>query len=321
MTLTIALAGDTMLGRGVAGHLDAFGPGSLFAPELKSVVDRADLFLLNLECCVSARGHRARIPGKPFFFRAPPSAAEALALLGVDVVTLANNHALDYGPEALDDTLSLLADAGIGTVGAGPDAARARAPLVLKAGGLRIGLLGIADHPEEFAAGPDTSGTAYADLHHGVPPWLTEAVRDLREDTDITLVTAHWGPNMAPRPVRDVERSAPALLDAGADLVIGHSAHVFQGFTRRVLFDLGDFIDDYAVDPRLRNDLGLLFLATLEGRSLRRVDAYPIALDYCHTRPAAPDEYAWIRSRLTRACAPFGTTVTDEGDRLTARWA
>ncbi|MFF3325965.1 CapA family protein [Streptomyces sp. NPDC002889] len=320
MTVTIALAGDTMLGRGVARQLADFGPRSLFAPELKPVIDQADLFLLNLECCVSARGHRAPLPGKAFFFRAPPSAADALALLGVDAVTLANNHALDYGPQALADTRSLLADAGIEAVGAGPDLARARAPLVLTAGGLRIGLLGIADHPEEYAAGPHTPGTAYADLHNGVPRWLTEAVRDLRQDTDVTLVTAHWGPNMATSPVRHVLRSAPALLDAGATLIVGHSAHVFQGFTRHVLFDLGDFIDDYATDGRLRNDLGLLFLLTLDGASLRRVDAFPLGLRYCHTRPATPREYAWIRHRLTTACASLGTSVTAEDGHLMARW-
>lgn len=103
------------------------------------------------------------------------------------------------------------------------------------------------------------------------------------------------------------------LLQAGATLVVGHSAHVFQGMAPQVLFDLGDFIDDYAVDPELRNDLGLLFLVELDEHGPGRIEAVPIALEYCHTRLARPAEYRWIRERLARACAEFGTKVTDEG--------
>jgi poly-gamma-glutamate capsule biosynthesis protein CapA/YwtB (metallophosphatase superfamily) len=93
----LALAGDTMLGRGVAERLAAASPESLFAPELVAAVEEADLCLLNLECCVSERGTPAA--ARTFRFRAPPVAVEALANLSVDCVTLANNHALDFGPE------------------------------------------------------------------------------------------------------------------------------------------------------------------------------------------------------------------------------
>ncbi|MER3412534.1 MAG: poly-gamma-glutamate biosynthesis protein, partial [Thermoleophilia bacterium] len=77
---------------------------------------------------------------------------------------------------------------------------------------------------------------------------------------DLVLVTPHWGPNMAVEPVPHVRRAACELVEAGASLVAGHSAHVFQGVQGRVLYDLGDFLDDYRVDPELRNDLGLLWL-------------------------------------------------------------
>ncbi|MGW7001994.1 CapA family protein [Streptomyces sp. NPDC054933] len=320
MTVKLALAGDTMLGRGVAEWLARYGPGSLFAPELKETAAEADAFVLNLECCVSDRGRPAPIPGKPFFFRAPPVAVEALAELGVDAVSLANNHALDFGPTALSDTRALLAATGIRVVGAGATDEQARAPVVLTVGGLRIGLLGVVDHAEEFAAGPHQPGTAYADLASGVPAWLTEAVRALRQRTDITLVAVHWGPNMVGHPVRHVRKAAPVLTAAGATLVMGHSAHVFHGFTRQVLFDLGDFIDDYAVHPLLRNDLGLLFLVTLDESAVRCVEAVPLTLKYCHTRLARGTDYTWIRDRLSRVCAAFGTDITDRDGRLTACW-
>ncbi|MFR0354717.1 CapA family protein [Streptomyces sediminimaris] len=321
MTVTIALAGDTMLGRGVAEALGHRRPPPLFTPAVHQAVAAADLFLLNLECCVSDRGEPVDVPGKPFFFRAPPRAAGVLADLGVDTVFLANNHALDHGPDALLDTIAHLARAGIGSVGAGASAAAARAPLLLEAGGLRLGVLAVTDHPAEYAAGADRPGVAYADLRQAqAPRWLTDSIGALSEQADLVLVSVHWGPNMTPRPVPHVRRAAAELTAAGADLVVGHSAHVFHGFTRQVLFDLGDFVDDYAVHPALRNDLGLLWLVTLDRSGVRHTEAVPIALDYCHTRLADRAEYAWTADRLTRACAELGTRVVDDGDRLTVRW-
>ncbi|MFI2435883.1 CapA family protein [Streptomyces sp. NPDC018693] len=321
MAVTLALAGDTMLGRGVAEVLEHSRPHPLFSPAVHSAVQDADLFLLNLECCVSDRGTPIDLPGKPFFFRAPPRAADALADLGVDAVSLANNHALDFGPDALLDTRAHLARAGIRCVGAGADTGQARAPLVVTAGGLRLGILALTDHPAEYAAGPDRPGVAYANLwDEDVPVWAVEALRTLADTADLVVVTVHWGPNMTARPVPHVRRAALTLTAAGADLVVGHSAHVFHGFTRDVLFDLGDFIDDYAVHPALRNDLGLLWRVTLDASGALRTEAVPLALDYCHTRLANRGEYEWVAERLIRACGELGTGVVDEGDRLLVVW-
>jgi poly-gamma-glutamate synthesis protein (capsule biosynthesis protein) len=286
--VTLALAGDTMLGRGAAEAVRA-SPESLFAPEVVAAAAGADLVVLNLECCVSERGEPWPDPAKPFFFRAPPAAVEVLTLLGVDCVTLANNHALDFGARALLDTVELLAGAGIATVGA-------------------------TDHPREFGAGPAKPGVALADLRRGAPRWIAAAVRDA--GADAVLVTPHWGPNMATAPSPSIRGAAADLLAAGATLVAGHSAHVFHGVAGCVLYDLGDFVDDYATDPVLRNDLGLLFLVTLGGDGPVRLEAVPLKLDYCHTRLADGDDAAWIRRRFREACAALGTEVGVENGRL-----
>ena len=312
----MALAGDTMLGRGVARALAAGPPARLVAPEDAELMRAADLVVVNLECCVSDRGRRWDAPGKPFHFRAPPSAVELLALLGVGCVTLANNHALDYGPEALLDTLDHLAGAGITAVGAGPALDEARRPVILDAAGLRVAVVGATDHPADFAAGPARPGVAYADLADGVPEWLLAAVRDAAAHADAVLVTPHWGPNMTRAPVPHVRRAAAALVEAGATLVAGHSAHLPHGVGGRVLYDLGDFLDDYAVDPRLRNDLGLLFLVTMDERGPASAEAVPLALDYCRTRLADGADAAWVRRRFRAACAALGTEVDERAGRL-----
>jgi len=316
VTVTLGLAGDTMLGRSVAEGLSSGSPEDLVSRGVLDVAREADLFVLNLECCISERGEPWPAPGKPFFFRAPPVAVEALVHLGVDCVTVANNHALDYGETALLDTLHLLRSANIACVGAGPDVAAARAPAVIRSDGFRLAVLGVTDHPEDFAARPGRAGVAFADLPKEVPAWLLEVVEGAASDADAVLVTPHWGPNMAAEPVDHVRAAAQALVAAGATLVAGHSAHVFQGVQGRVLFDVGGFIDDYAVDPILRNDLGLLFLVTLDQAGPSRIEAVPLALDFCFTRIATGDEAAWIGRRLRQACAGFGTDVTDEDGRF-----
>ena len=320
MTITLALAGDTMFGRGVAHRLLSHGPRSVASTEVRDLAAEADLFLLNLECCISERGRPWPDPGKPFFFRAPPIAAESLTWLGVDLVTLANNHALDFGDEALRDTLKYLGRAGVGAVGAGRDLAHARAPAVFEVRGVRLGVLGVTDHPADFAASPHASGVAFADLRAGVPAWLRETVKRLSHKVDVTVVLPHWGPNMTREPVPHVRDAAHELRSAGATLVAGHSAHVFHGIELGVCYDLGDFVDDYAVHPELRNDLGLLFLVTLDEGGPREMSAVPLALDFCHTRLATGDEHAAIRQRFVASCRKLGTDVTDEDGRLVVRW-
>jgi poly-gamma-glutamate synthesis protein (capsule biosynthesis protein) len=319
LTLRLALAGDTMLGRKVAAAL-AVGPDRpLLAPEVVAAAAEADLFVLNLECCISDRGSPWPDPAKPFFFRAPPSAAELLAAYGVDCVTLANNHALDFGDDALVDTFEHLRAAGIAWTGAGPDLNAARAPAVLQTAGPRLAVIGVCDHPAEFAAGAARPGVAFVDFRsEPVPEWLAAAIATC--DADLVLVSPHWGPNMAASPVRHVRSAAAALVGAGATLVAGHSAHVFQGVAGAVLYDLGDFLDDYAVDPVLRNDLGLLFVVELDEHGPLRLEALPLELDYCHTRLAEGDGAAWIQRRFRAACAALGTDVTDDGGRLVVTW-
>jgi poly-gamma-glutamate capsule biosynthesis protein CapA/YwtB (metallophosphatase superfamily) len=316
MPVTLALAGDTMLGRRVAEALTVDPGRPLLTAALEEIARGADLFVLNLECCVSERGARFDDPDKRFFFRAPPVAAERLAEMGVTCVTLANNHALDFGPDALQDTVAHLRAAGIAAVGAGADVVEARAPVVLAAGGLRLRVVSVTDHPFAYAAAADRPGIAYADLwREELPEWLCELAAPAA-GVDVVVVSPHWGPNMRAAPVAHVRRAAAALEAAGATLIAGHSAHVVQGARGRTLFDLGDFIDDYAVDRALRNDLGLLWLVTLDAGGPRRVEGVPVRLEPARTRAATAVEAMVLLALLEERCAAVGASVRREGERL-----
>lgn len=316
MAITIALGGDTMLGRGVGEEItaaaahDACRLSGLFGEEVHRAFAGADVRVVNLECCVSRRGRTPDIPGHPFHFRAPPEAVGVLTGLGVDCVTLANNHAMDYGPDALNDTLEHLARGGVRTVGAGRDRRRARSPAVLTVRDTSVAVFGVTDHPAEYAAGEHSPGIAYAPLACGVPAWLGRRIREAADRYDVVLVTPHWGPNMTTAPPGYVREAADAFLDAGATLVAGHSAHVFHGVNGPILYDLGDLVDDYARDEVLRNDLGLLWLVTIDDEDVK-VEALPLHLTYARTIRADPGQREWIKSRLARACDEFAMEVTE----------
>jgi len=111
---------------------------------------------------------------------------------------------------------------------------------------------------------------------------------------------------MIDRPLPEIRAAAARLLEKGATVVAGHFAHVFHGVAGPVLYDLGDFIDDYATHPVLRNDLGLLFLLTLDAEGPVRLEALPLKLDYCHTRLASGADEAWIKRRFREACRLLG---------------
>jgi poly-gamma-glutamate synthesis protein (capsule biosynthesis protein) len=203
--------------------------------------------------------------------------------------------------------------AGVAAVGAGADVAAARAPAMLRGGGLRLRVVSIADHPFAYAAGDDRPGIAFADLRgEEIPAWLRE-LSSAGPDADLVIVSPHWGPNMRAAPVAHVRRAVAALESAGATLIAGHSAHLAQGVSGRTLFDLGDFIDDYAVEPILRNDLGLLWLATLDVGGPRRVEGVPVRLEVAHTRRASDIEATLQLALLEERCAAAGSTVCREG--------
>lgn len=311
MTPTIALLGDVMLGRAVAERLADVPPEEVWAPEVRELCGACDLVICNLECCISVRGEPTeRIRQKPFFFRGPPQAVGSLEAIGAGAVSLANNHALDYEAEALVETLHLLGEAGIAVAGAGRDESEARRPAIVEVGNVRVGLVAVSDHPPEFAAGRDSPGIAYGALRRAIPGWLADQLARLARECDHVVAFPHWGPNMTTEPASWQRRAAAQLQEAGADLVAGHSAHVFHGagWSRRgpLLYDLGDALDDYAVEPRLRNDLGLLAIWRPGDPELELVG---LALDHCRTRLAAGDEAEWISRRLTQACERLGTRV------------
>jgi poly-gamma-glutamate synthesis protein (capsule biosynthesis protein) len=134
------------------------------------------------------------------------------------------------------------------------------------------------------------------------------------------VFTIHWGPNLVPRPSPRFRAFARAVIDAGADAVLGHSAHIFQGIEvyrqRPIIYDAGDFVDDYAVDPELRNDWGLLFRLEVDEAGVRRIELIPVVIRGRQVNRATGEERTAIAERIGRLSAELGTTILDRGVRL-----
>lgn len=234
----IVFAGDIMLDGG-PGHIVTTG-GDPFA-NVATVLQDADLTIGNLECAIVKEGHAE---DKPFTFRGP---VKALPLLKkyFSAVSLANNHSGDWGKRGFLTELDLLRETGIPFFGGGANAREARRPLVLSARGKRIAFLGYSDYPpRRFAAGPSTPGTA----------WLVEkdAVRDIQQakkQADFVVLFLHWGEDLEPTVTPEQKTMGHALIDAGADAVIGGHPHLTQDEEwykdKPIVYSIGNFVFDY----------------------------------------------------------------------------
>jgi poly-gamma-glutamate capsule biosynthesis protein CapA/YwtB (metallophosphatase superfamily) len=273
----IAAGGDVMLARSVGARILRDGPEVAFAG-VADVLREADLAVVNLECAVAAGGTPA---AKGYTFRAPPVAAAALAAAGIDVVALANNHSLDYGPDALLETLEHLSAHGIGAAGAGGDGAAARAPFVVEKNGLRIAFLSYVETPAEGAynrsnweAGPAKAGVAWLDVEHVVAD-----VAAARRAADAVVVFMHFGFEYHGTPSEAQRRQARAAIDAGASLVLGSHPHVLQEAEEYngglIAYSLGNFVFD-GFDPPA-NDSAIL-LVELTKNGVGRYEFVPVTI-------------------------------------------
>ncbi len=223
--VTLAFAGDVHFMKMPGARL-AHDPATALGP-VAAVLRRADVAMVNLETTVTTRGTPQQ---KNYRFRAPPSAFRALLAAGVDVVTMANNHGMDYGLVGLRDSLAAADAARFPLVGIGRNAAQAYAPWVAIVGGQRIAILGATQVLEPglqaaWTAGSDKPGLASTHDERR----LLAAVRRARTLADIVVVYVHWGEEGNPCPSGPQRKTAQLLARAGAEIVVGTHAHTLQG--------------------------------------------------------------------------------------------
>lgn len=327
--MKLLFVGDVMLGRLVNEALKYTASSYPWGDTLDIFQD-ADYRICNLECGISDLGTPWSATPKVFHFRSDAKNVEVLKLAAINAVSLANNHTLDYGYEAMLDMLTTLEKAGISYAGAGKDFKRASAVALPELGqGSRstpppeislLGMIAFTDNEPGWAASEDKPGVFHVpvSLEDRRAKQLFQMVKEAKTNVDLLILSAHWGPNWGYRPQPNHVRFAKALIDAGADIVFGHSCHVFQGIEiykgRPILYSTGNFVDDYAVDETERNDQSFIFIVETDRNEIVRLRLYPTVIRNMQARKATGAELRAITSKMIELCSEFGTQAIWQSD-------
>lgn len=311
----LIFGGDAMLGRLTGQAIQRYGAAYPLG-QVARTMRSADLTIVNLECAITSAHKHWRGQPKAFYFGAPPAAADSLSGAGVDLVSLANNHMLDFDVVGMRDTLQHLRQHHIRFAGAGEDIDEAVSPAFIERKGIRFGMAAFCNHQSDFAATPDKPGIAWVNLEDKAAALecFGRALEPMRRAAvDWPILSLHWGPNMVRRPAPALRALAHEAIEMGWKILFGHSAHIFQGIEIHrgcpVIYAAGDLVDDYYVDPFFKNDHQLLFELELSRTALHKIWLHPLFISDCQVHPATDASKDFILQTATRLCAEMGTAV------------
>ncbi|MCL6476913.1 MAG: CapA family protein [Peptococcaceae bacterium] len=306
-----SLVGDVMLASGVGEAVAAYGPGYPWR-DVAGVLRESDIVVANLECSISNRGEPEK--DKQFTFRADPGVLKGAVNAGVDVFTLANNHVLDFGPAAMLDTIRYIRESKIAFTGAGLNESEAIAPAMLHVNGKKVAVLAFSRiiPRSHWIAAKNNPGLASGHNYK----LMMDSVKAAEGYADITIVSLHWGKETAEYPDRKEIDLARRLVDAGADIVMGHHPHVLQGLEiykgKVIAYSLGNFIFTVSSIQKAREGAILQVIAGSDGTYKARV--LPTFVDNGTTRLLWGDDRKRVLDRINALSAPFKTTVNAKGD-------
>lgn len=326
-TSRLCFVGDLMVGRKVSEWTKIRQPQDFWG-DVGAELNAADAVLGNLESPITNHPGRWSDGWKAFRFRADPAVTDVLRAANVRAVNLANNHMMDFGARGLADTLQYLDYSGIAGAGAGLDLQDAWTPTIFQAGSLKVGLIGITDNMPEYAARSGKPGTAYLPINTE-PPTLALVARQIEElrklHAETIVLSIHWGPNLRTWPPARFRAFARAAIDLGIDIVHGHSAHLVQGIEIHngglILYDTGDFLDDYWVFPGFRTDQSFAFFVDYSNGRPEQLVMVPVCFHRGSLKRARGTEFIQISQRMRRRSLRLGTVLEQGPDRLSARIA
>ncbi len=282
--MILTFTGDVMLGRAVNDYLITLKDKSVIWGNILPDLISSDLVFINLECALTSAKVKGIKESPVFFFRSEPQNVEALKAANVSYCCCANNHILDFGKEGLLETLKILDQARIKHSGAGNKKIDAKMPADIEMRGIKFRVFAFSDNEPGWEATLNGPGINYIPIDQNDRRFkdLLKHILISKKEGYFVIVSGHWGPNMVRIPPKHHVEFAHALIDAGVDIFHGHSSHVFQRveiYNGGIIFyDCGEMIDDYAVDPILRNDESFLYQVVLENKKAIKVVLKPIRI-------------------------------------------
>jgi poly-gamma-glutamate capsule biosynthesis protein CapA/YwtB (metallophosphatase superfamily) len=301
--------GDIMLDRNVGRSISRNGPDSI-VDKVRRQLTQANFTVANLECPLSTEG-----PHDPSncCFRAAPKTVQVLRAGGIDLVSLANNHFLNAGREGVLQTLDILEQNQIAYVGARRDREKGMDPTFAQVGQVKIGAVAFTDLSFDHGS--------YSKYDRD-PEAACAAVAAARKQCDLLLVSVHWGEEYEDMPSKRQEKTARALIDAGADCILGHHPHTLQGIgvykNRPVLYSMGNFIFDQREGERMESAIFDLWWKETGAWQIR---ATPIWIEGERFRPIYPsaERSRKIAARLDKITTALGTKTSVQNGRVVVR--
>jgi poly-gamma-glutamate capsule biosynthesis protein CapA/YwtB (metallophosphatase superfamily) len=364
--ITIFMCGDVMTGRGIDQVLPHPGDPRIYEPCMKSArgylalaeqangpiqkpvdfsylwgdafdeLERVapDLRIINLETSVTKS--QDYLEGKGINYRMHPENIPCITAAKIDLCSLANNHILDWGYSGLKETLETLKKAHVKSAGAGQTLKEAEAPEVIEVAGKGRVIVfsfgsGTSGIPSGWAASEGKPGVNFLrDLSDKTVRTIGKNVQEVKQHGDIVIVSIHWGGNWGYTVSREQKEFARKLIDAGADVIYGHSSHHVKGIDvykeKPIIYGCGDFINDYegiSGYEWFRGDLGLMYFVRMDPVTGNLVDLQmtPTHIKNFKVNRASKTDAQWLRDTLNREGKKLGTRVElNEDNTLTLQW-
>ncbi len=309
-SLTIALTGDILLASKVFDQIQKNGVNYPWE-KVKDTLTAADFAAGNLECAIATSGSPQK--GKAFTFRADPIVLEGVKWAGMDALTLANNHILDFNRTALAETLSYLEKYDLKYTGAGWNKKDASRPIIFEKDGLKAGILAYSRviPTTEWLAAEDRSGVVSCYN----PDEFLANVQSLKKKVDVLITSVHWGEELADYPLSYQRKLAHDLIDAGADVVFGHHPHTLQGMETYknglIIYSAGNFIFTTSITDKCQT--GMVALITFDQNGWQQCEVIPTKINAAQTSVLAGKEKTQVIDRLNLLSQPFGLKLEPNG--------
>lgn len=289
--VTFCAVGDILMDRGIKNMMRKYGWDYPFRAAA-DFIRQFDIAFCNLEGPISNNGAPV---DKRYVFCGDPASLNGLKKSGFDIISLANNHILDYGYQALMDTIRILEEKGFYPIGAGKDQATAGQARIIHKNGLSFAFLAyVTYYPAGIKYSRNKPGGAYAYTER-----IIEEIKKVREKVDYVIVSSHWGNEYEFYPTDKQRKYAHLCIDNGADLVLGHHPHVIQSIEKYkgkyIIYSLGNFIFDQHRKERRQS---IIFACTFQDGEVKEARIVPVIIENFQPRIAHQQEAYYIIEKI-----------------------
>ncbi|WP_416197214.1 MAG: Poly-gamma-glutamate synthesis protein (Capsule biosynthesis protein) [Sporanaerobacter sp.] len=307
----ISMAGDVLFDGGIRKYHNQYGIGYPWE-KVKAYFIEDDLTIVNLETSITNRGKKW--PNKQYNFRSSPMTSKAMKESGIDVVTLANNHVLDYGYDGFMDTLDNLDKYEIKYTGAGRNKSEAMKGIIVEENGIKIGIVAysrVIPDPKWYANDKRPGVLSGYDIYVDE---VCKKIQEMKKNADIVVLSIHWGVERSTTPRVQEIKFAKRAIDSGADIVMGHHPHVLQGIEvyrgKPIFYSLGNFVFNSTSELSKKTMIGQI---VIKNKKIERVNIIPCKIANSRPIPLEGKEKAEAISYINGLSKGFNTKIEKEG--------